>query len=109
MSLDLTRTKARDLVEDRFRSEDIPIEQLLVRSYPEETVFIVHVLKDELSQAAEVGNALDFQLQGAGFQGFVTVRVAQKGARRKPVDSRLGVFDRRGAELVALLTSRART
>ena len=107
---DLTRTKARSLVEDRFRSEDIPVEQLLVRSYPEETVFIVHVLKDDLPQAAEVGNALDVQLQTAGFQGFVTVRVAQQGVRRsKPVDSRAGVFDRRGAELVALLTSRART
>lgn len=107
----LSKDTARDLVAKRFAAEEVWIKDLVVRSYPEETVFILEIDKDDLPKAAELGNALDTELQAAGFPGFVTVRVAE-ATPRKPsgaVDQRLGVRDKRGAALVALLTARART
>jgi hypothetical protein len=107
----LTKDAAGALIRKRFRVEEVWIDSLAVRSYPEETVFIVEVEKDDLPRAAELGNALDTQLQKGGFQGFVTVRATQETPRRrsKTVDQRVGVLDKRGADLVALLTARART
>ena len=74
MTSEITALEARNLIERRFASSRIPLAELLTREYPEETVFVVHVPEQYLVTAAELGNALDEELQAKGFQGFVTVR-----------------------------------
>jgi hypothetical protein len=102
--------KAKELVERRFVDSNIPLDELIVREYPEETVFIAHVSKANLAQSAEVGNALDRELHEMGFQGFVTVRTtAHSDVPLLPIKKDAGVADPRAAELIALLSARART
>jgi AAA ATPase domain len=101
---------ARELVQSRFTESEIVIDELLIREYPEETVFIVHVPKTELANAAEIGNLLDQELQKEGFAGFVTVRSSSPAAAGvAPVRKETGVADLRAAELIALMSARART
>ena len=66
--------EARSVVASAFESRGIAVEELLTREYPQETVFVVHVRRADLPVAAQLGNALDTQLQNRGFTGFVTVR-----------------------------------
>ena len=54
----------------RFVREGIIIDDLAVRRYPEETIFVVAVQPDRLEQAAKVGNTLDTELAGHDFNGF---------------------------------------
>jgi AAA ATPase-like protein len=99
------------LVRSRFDAEGIPLDELLTRQYPEETVIVVHVPEGYLQRAAEVGNELDQELQAKGFQGFVTIRrsAAKPVPSAQPFRSSAGVADERVGDLIELISSRART
>lgn len=101
----------RQVVLDRFASEGVPVDNLLAREYPEETVFVAHVPDEFLQRAAEIGNLLDQELQSQGFKGFVTIRKSGTPplSSAQPFRARAGVADDRVADLIALISSRART
>jgi len=107
---EITTADACELISKRFASSGIPLDELIAQEYPEETVFVAHVRDAFLTTAAELGNALDEELQGKGFHGFVTVRRTQEPkATPSRVSTRTAVADERAADLIALITSRART
>jgi hypothetical protein len=105
----MTASEAKTLISGAFESSGIPVEDLLTREYPQETVFVVHVRSVYLSSAAQLGNALDSQLQAEGFTGFVTVRSIPDADLQKNLRKTTGVGDDRVPELIALISSRART
>jgi Cdc6-like AAA superfamily ATPase len=90
-----------------FKQEEISIEDLVVRQFPEETIFVVSVPPAVLTNAARAGNRFDNQLLAHGFNGFVTVREAPESPAAQI--SVKGVHDDRAIELVRLLQARART
>jgi len=100
---------AETLVRDRFEESGIDY-RLSVRSYPEETIFVVSVSAEDLSRAAIIGNTLDAKLEDLGYDGFVTVRKAsgsEKPSATNPTSS--GVHDSRVINLISLIASRSRT
>lgn len=98
-----------DLVRDAFDRAGVEVEELVVRNYPEETVFIVHVDGEDFAEAARIGNDLDSELADNGLTAFVTVRRSDKkqATVRGPVTK--GVHDPRSTELSRLITARSRT
>jgi hypothetical protein len=110
MNGNLSTEAARSLVVKRFGDEKILIDSIVVREYPEETVFVVHVRRDCVADAAGVGNDLDSELQEKGYRGFVTVRATAPTKSTTGVFSRkAGVSDSHATALLGLLTERART
>ena len=106
----MTADEARSVIAGEFESHGIVVEELLTREYPQETVFVVHVRERDLSSAAKLGNALDTQLQHRGFTGFVTVRSLPDSDLKKATERKTaGVSDERVPDLIALISSRART
>jgi hypothetical protein len=106
----MTADEARSVVASTFASGGIQIQELLTREYPQETVFVVHVRSADLPAAAQLGNALDAQLQERGFTGFVTVRSVPDADLKKTANRKaMGVSDDRVPDLIALISARART
>ena len=105
----MTITEAKTFVSEAFASNSIPVDEILTREYPQETVFVVHVQSAHLTAAAQLGNVLDSELQGRGFTGFVTVRAIPDADVQKNLRKTNGVGDERVPELIALISSRART
>jgi hypothetical protein len=106
----ITTNAMRDHVATSFAAATIPVTDLLIREYPDETVIIVQVPPEYLPIAAELGNRLDQELQYRGFKGFVTVRRGDAAPpAAKPFRARAGVADERVADLIALISERART
>jgi hypothetical protein len=102
-------TDARRMIEERFEEADLPIVELTVRQYPEETVFIVLVDESHILDAATLGNELDEVLAARGIDGFVTVRAAPTPAPSKPGGAlQRGVHEQRVTELVRLIAARSR-
>lgn len=108
----MTATSTSDgeqLVRAAFDAAGISVESLVTRAYPEETVFIVHVVKEDFPAAARVGNDVDIDLASRGLTAFVTVREAQVAARVHNGPVKRGVHDARATELTRLITARSRT
>ncbi len=104
----ITQSEAESMVRSRFATEGVELVDLIVRRYPEETIFVASVAAEVLEQAATVGNRLDHELSAQGLNGFVTVRqtVSLSGhASGKQVS---GAHDPRATQLVQLLQSRSR-
>ena len=49
----MTASEARSIVAEAFASQGIPVEELLTREYPQETVFVVHVRDAHLPDRCE--------------------------------------------------------
>jgi|SRR5581483_3118643 len=110
MSALISTAEARELIESRFSKTSISLQELSAREYPEETVFIARVSAEDMRQAAELGVALDGELQARGFRGFITIRpVTTKDGVTVSFRPKSGVQDGRTAELIALVSARART
>jgi hypothetical protein len=109
MKTGVPSSEAETLVRDNFVESGIDY-RLSVRSYPEETIFVVTVPAEDLSRAAVIGNALDTKLSSLGYDGFVTVRKATSS--EIPAESShtaAGVHDTRVIDLISLIASRSRT
>jgi hypothetical protein len=102
-------SEAEEMIRDRFAEIGIEIVDLATRSYPDEVVFIVQVLTEDLPQAAEIGNALDRDLFEGGIQGFITVRSAPETQPRPITTLKRGVHETLATELVQLISARSRT
>lgn len=105
----MTTSEARTLVSKKFAAAAIPVESLLTRDYPEETVFVVNVSPAYLTEAARLGNEIDELLHTNRISGFVAVRATLAQDKKRPVSRTVGVADDRVPELIALISSRART
>lgn len=109
ISVGLATAEATGLVRERFEERGIIPLDVAVRDYPDETIFVVFVEMDDVSNAASVGNELDDELASRGYKGFVTVRRGElktaEAQRRRVV----GVHDDRATELVRLVAARSRT
>ena len=102
--------EAEDLIRRRFREAGVSVLDLVVRTYPGETIFVVTVGADSLPSGANVGVELDGELRAGGLAAFVSVRPAEERAKGVPTGAvKLGVKDPRATELVRLVTSRSRT
>lgn len=103
-----TTGEAETALRTEFSARKIPIVDLVVRQYPDETIFVVSVAPAWMEEAARVGNYLDDELSSHGFNGFVTVRAA--AVQTQHADRRVrGVHDERALQLVRLLQARSRT
>jgi len=108
MSAAIRSDQAQDIVTRRFADAALDVWELTLRQYPDETIFVVVVAEEDLAEAAEIGNAIDRELDMLGFKGFVTVR--RGSPADAPAKARVtGVHDDRATELVRLITSRSRT
>src|ERR1035441_52705 len=96
------------IVRQRFSAAGVEIVSFERRDYPEETIFVVRVLEQDLARSAEIGNTLDHELGKMGCKGFVTVRKAEQG-RVATGGLKAGVNDTKATALVNLLTARSRT
>jgi hypothetical protein len=97
-------------IRSAFAAAGLSIVELEVKDYPEETVYVVHVLQEAFSEAVELGNGLDEELSSPERHAFVVIRKADKAGhqaiRRQAV--RDGVHDTRATELSSLIVSRSR-
>lgn len=108
MSEILTPTDAEQLIEDAFAEEDILIRELVVRPYPDETVFVIYVDEMDIPDAAVIANGLDIALADSGFRGFITVRPRATTAAAARGSVKKGIQDPRATEFVRLVASRSR-
>ena len=96
-------------IQNRFSEVGIEIQSIERRDYPEESIFVVCVTEDDFDKAAIVGNSLDHELAGQGFDGFVVVRKAEREVKGVMTRLKDGVQNPKATELVNLLIARART
>lgn len=92
------------------KAAGIQVVSIDVRTYPEETNYIVYVSDTDLPRAAEIGNGLDDELADQAPRAFVVVRKARAEMLDAVVPSRLthGVQDGRAADLIRLISARSR-
>jgi hypothetical protein len=105
----MNTASGESVVRGAFAKARIDISELEIRSYPEETIYVVYVAPDALRAAVDLGNRIDEELTEAGSPAFVAVRQAADGPRRRPPALKLGVLDPRATELTQLLSERSRT
>ena len=96
-------------IQNRFSEVGIEIQSIERRDYPEESIFVVCVTEDDFDRAAIVGNSLDLELAGQGFDGFVAVRKAERKVKGVMTRLKDGVQNPKATELANLLIARART
>lgn len=98
-----------EFVRNSFQRAKLPLGELSVRDFPEETIVVVHVEESDFQAAIELANQLDATLAERDFSGFVTVK-KQKAPSAKTRLSRVQALDDEAVtSFVQLLTSRART
>jgi hypothetical protein len=97
-----------ELIRERFAENDIEIESVEVRDYPEEQIFVVRVHENDIDKASQISNLLDHDLGDHGINGFVTVRRAKQDTVLISQRIELGVQDPRATDLTNLITARSR-
>jgi hypothetical protein len=105
----LTLNSMPSIIKKRFSDKGIPVVDLRVRSYPDETNYIVYIDEEDLAQAAKLGNQLDAEMANAGLNAFTIVRRAPEeviAELTKPLTA--GVHDTRATDLTRLITARSR-
>ena len=96
-------------IKNRFSEDGIQIRSIERRDYPEESIFVVHVVEDDFDRAAEFGNFLDTELGQQGFDGFVVVRKIEREEKDAMMRLKDGVQNPKTIELIDVLTARSRT
>lgn len=97
---------------DYFAAAGIPVVDINVRSYPDETNFLVFVEDQYVPKAAEIGNQLDDRISSPERRAFVVIRRASpdqikiKATSQEPLPD--GVQDPRATELIHLIRARSR-
>lgn len=97
-----------DLVKRRFSEAGIEAKSIEKIVYPEETIFIVKVPESDFDEAVDIGNSLDNELVAQDFDGFVTVRKAEKAVAKITGRLKRGVKDSKATDFVNLLIARSR-
>lgn len=103
---------AIDLINEQFLAADIPIIEIIIRSYPDETNYLVFVEDENVPRAAELGNQLDDVISKPDRRAFIVIRRASpdqikvKAASLEPLPE--GVQDERATELIHLIRARSR-
>lgn len=99
------------VIREEFKNRgSIDALDVIVRSYPEETNYIVLVRESDFAKAAEIGNDLDDIISTDSHKAFVVVRRAPKDLD-VPVTTKAmtaGVRDPRATELIRLISARSR-
>lgn len=96
------------IIEAAFSAEGIELVSLELRSFPDESIYIIKVSDKDFTRAIEVGNKVDFELRNAGVKGFVTIRKADLDRPKFSHHTSAGVNDSRATELIGLMTARSR-
>ena len=96
-------------IKNRFSEDGIQIRSIERRDYPEESIFVVHVVEADFDRAAEFGNFLDAELGQQGFDGFVVVRKIEREEKDAMKRLKDGVQNPKTIELIDVLTARSRT
>lgn len=86
----------------------IDVLDVIVRSYPEETNYIVLVRESDFAKAAEIGNDLDDLISTDSHKAFVVVRRTPKEFPVTTKAMTAGVQDPRATELTRLISARSR-
>src|SRR5690349_12842172 len=95
-----------------FDEAEIPVIDISVRSYPDETNVLVFVEHADVPRAAEIGNLLDEKISSPEQRAFVVIRRASQEqleaqeAAKDPLPK--GVQDERATDLVHLISARSR-
>lgn len=94
-------------IRGRLDAGSIIVDSLEVKSYPEETTFIVHVPASMVAAAVDIAGELDEWINARGFRGFVVVR--RSSDKEVPTSTLTsGVADGRATSLVQLINARSR-
>lgn len=101
---------ASGLLKDEFARAGISVLDVEIRTYPEETNYIVYVAESELTEAAGVGNDIDKLLASQTPRAFVVVRKAPPGLAKASMQTSMtkGVQDPRATDLIRLISARSR-
>jgi hypothetical protein len=111
----MTRKQFSGLAEEiaqHFDAASIPVIDITVRSYPDETNILVFVEQENVPKAAELGNLLDDEVSGLDRRAFIVIRRASPEqlkvieASKEPLPG--GVQDDRATDLVHLISARSR-
>jgi hypothetical protein len=95
---------------ERLVLAGVSVDSVEAKAYPEETIFVVHVLDKEFSRAIEVASEVDELFLQHSFSGFVTVRKSPSGAARADSSGGArGVQLGKASDLANLLAARSRT
>ena len=101
---------AKAFVSRRMSDALVRVEGVEVRQYPEESIVVVRVAKDDFERAIGLANDVDRELASRGFAGFVTIKSSQSagGPARAPGQAG-GLRGQRVVQFVNVLTARSRT
>lgn len=99
-------------IAQHFDRAHIPVIDIAIRSYPDETNVLVFVEQEHVPKAAEIGNLLDDEISSPDKRAFVVIRRASpdqikvQEAAKDPLPR--GVQDARATDLVHLISARSR-
>ena len=96
-------------VRESYQRRELPVAELTIRDFPEETIIVVRVDEVDFKAAIELANQLDTELADRGFSGFVTVKKAGDGEATRQLAPVQSLDDDSVTAFVQLLTARART
>ena len=101
---------AKAFVSRRMSDALVRVEGVEVRQYPEESIVVVRVAKDDFERAIGLANDVDRELASRGFAGFVTIKSSQSagGPARAPGQAG-GLRGQRVVQFVNVLTARSRS
>ncbi len=111
MTTQVAKLDIPDFLRQEFLTRaTIRVLDIEVRSYPEETNYIVFVAEADLPSAAQVGNELDDALSSSTPRSFVVVRKAPAALATStaPRGVTKGVQDLRATDLIRLIIARSR-
>jgi hypothetical protein len=93
-----------------FANHGFQVHDVDVRSYPEETIVVIYVPREQVEDASRLGNSLDSIFAIEEITGFVTVREVRGQLQDSGVAVKFsGVHDQRANRLVQVIQSGART
>jgi hypothetical protein len=92
------------IVKERFLDENVNVESVSSRQFPDELIIIVEVNEEEFDRAVEIANSLDDKFD----DGFVTVKKV-KGVSSAHYKSVKSLDEEPVSHLVSLLNARSRT
>jgi hypothetical protein len=105
----ISNSEVDALVRSAFTDANIYISDIQIRDYPDESIILVRVDENDITKAIDIANSLDDVLTAREFDGFVTVKKANKSTTNAKPGRLENLLDARVTEFSNLLVSRSRT
>lgn len=98
--------RPEEAIRRSFAQAGIDLQDVVVRQFPDETVYVLEVATSDVARAAEIAARVDLDLTAANVRAFTTVRGVAQATKLTPLKG--GIQDARVVHLVNLLIERSR-